>query len=373
MIQRKTIFCVCILVFVVVFVLPSMLVYAGGNKALRNKLDECNGKVEELESETSKLKSDVSSLESKVSSLEAERDRLRSQIAELESEIATKEAEIEMLQAQLEEAPDPMIVAKTIEQKVQEKEAEIIELEMEKDELETEIAQTNRELAQTERELAQANKELAELRSENRTMQRQNERLSLQVKDLEAENDELLEVLEVYEGIERESVELMDIILERINELLYEEIRDGKVRVFKGTLGIVLDVVSEHMFDVGSVEINEGGRQILGKIGTLLGEIDGYLIGVIGNADSKPIVTPSLKKQFPTNWELSAARGATVVRYFIDVSGVSPTRFISMGLGEFQPIDTNLTIEGRGNNRRVDLVLLPMDVLAAVIVGAEIK
>lgn len=366
MIQRKTHFFVFIFVLVLVFVLPSMFVYAGGSKALRNKLDACNSKVEGLESETSKLKSDISGLESKISSLESERNRLRSQIAELESEIAAKEAEIEVLQAQLEEAPDPMIVAKTIEQKVQEKEAEIIELEMEKDELETEIAQANRELAQ-------ANRELAELRSENRTIQRQNERLALQVKDLEAENEELLEVLEIYEGIERESVELMDIILERINELLYEEIRDGKVRIFKGTLGIVLDVVSEHMFDVGSVRINKGGEQILGKIGTLLGEIDGYLIGVIGNADSKPIVTPSLKKQFPTNWELSAARGATVVRYFIEVSGVSPTRFISMGLGEFQPIDTNLTIDGRGNNRRVDLVLLPMDVLAAVIIGAEIK
>jgi chemotaxis protein MotB len=366
MIQRKTHFFLFIFVLVLVFVLPSMFVYAGGSKALRNKLDACNSKVEGLESETSKLKSDISGLESKISSLESERNRLRSQIAELESEIAAKEAEIKVLQAQLEEAPDPMIVAKTIEQKVQEKEAEIIELEMEKDELETEIAQANRELAQ-------ANRELAELRSENRTIQRQNERLALQVKDLEAENEELLEVLEIYEGIERESVELMDIILERINELLYEEIRDGKVRIFKGTLGIVLDVVSEHMFDVGSVRINEGGEQILGKIGTLLGEIDGYLFGVIGNADSKPIVTPSLKKQFPTNWELSAARGATVVRYFIEVSGVSPTRFISMGLGEFQPIDTNLTIEGRGNNRRVDLVLLPMDVLAAVIIGAEIK
>jgi len=366
MIQRKNYLLVFTFVLVMVFILPSMLVYAGGNKALRNKLDECNGKVDELESETSKLKSDISGLESKISSLESERNRLRSQIAELESEIAAKEAEIEVLQAQLEEAPDPMIVAKTIEQKVQEKEAEIIELEMEKDELETEIARANREIAQ-------ANRELAELRSENRTIQRQNERLTLQVKDLEAENEELLEVLEIYEGIERESVELMDIILERINELLYEEIRDGKVRVFKGTLGIVLDVVSEHMFDVGSVKINDDGKRILGKIGTLLGEIDGYLIGVIGNADSKPIVTPSLKKQFPTNWELSAARGATVARYFIEVSGVSPTRFIAMGLGKFQPIDSNLTIEGRGNNRRVDLVLLPMDVLAAVIIGAQIK
>ena len=90
-------------------------------------------------------------------------------------------------------------------------------------------------------------------------------------------------------------------------------------------------------------------------------------------SDDKPIVTPSLKRQFPTNWELSAARGATVTRYLIDVSGVSSSKFISMGLGEFQPIDTNRTIKGRGNNRRVDIVLLPLDVLAVVVVGAEVK
>lgn len=359
--QLKSVYFVFSLVMLLL--LPSVLIHAMGGKELQADLDECNQKVGSLESESSQLKSensqlksDKESLESTIDTLESEKADLQSKIAQLESKIAQKDKEIENLMA---EAPDLMIVTRTIEEKVQEKEAEIIELRMEKDELETSVREINQELAQ--------------LKSENRTIKTKNESLTKQVKDLTNENEELLTTLEVYEGIERETIELLDVVLERINELLYEEIRDGKVRVFKGTLGIVLDVVHEHMFDVGSVEINPGGKTILSKIGILLSELDGYLIGVIGNADNKPIVTPALKKKYPTNWELSAARGASVVRYFIEVSNVRASRLVSMGLGEFQPIDTNKTIEGRGNNRRIDIVLLPIDVIAAVVIGAEIK
>lgn len=359
--QLKSVYFVFFLVMLLL--LPSVLIHAMGGKELQADLDDCNQKVESLESESSQLKSensqlksDKESLESTIDTLESEKADLQSKIAQLEIKIAQKDKEIENLIA---EAPDLMIVTRTIEEKVQEKEAEIIELRIEKNELETSVREINQELAK--------------LKSENRTIKTKNESLTKQVKNLTDENEELLTTLEVYEGIQRETIELIDVVLERINELLYEEIRDGKVRVFKGTLGIVLDVVSEHMFDVGSVEINPGGKTILSKIGILLSELDGYLIGVIGNADNKPIVTPALKKMYPTNWELSAARGASVVRYFIDVSNVRASRLVSMGLGELWPIDTNKTDEGRGNNRRIDIVLLPIDVIAAVVIGAEIK
>jgi chemotaxis protein MotB len=346
------------LLIVLLLVFPSMLVYAGGAKVkeLEGKLDKCNDQVADLEAKNSQLQSNNENLEAEISSLESQRSDLQREIRELEAKLSSAETRIAILES---EAPDPMIVAKTIEQKIQEKEAEIIELKMERDELESEVQQINREIAR--------------LKSENRTIKTQNERLTRQVAALEDENEELEMTLEVYEGIQKESLELSDLILERINELLYDEIREGKVRVFKGTLGVVLDIVSEDMFDVGSVEVNRQGREILNKLGTLLRELDGYLIGVIGNADNKPIVTPSLKRKFPTNWELSAARGAAITRYLIDISRTSPSRFISMGLGEYQPIDTNRTIQGRGNNRRVDIVLLPLDVLAAVVVGAEVK
>jgi chemotaxis protein MotB len=165
----------------------------------------------------------------------------------------------------------------------------------------------------------------------------------------------------------------MDVALERLQRVLKDEIANGDVRIFKGTLGLTIDIVNTFMFDTGSTEISPKGEVILGKIATLLNDLDGYFVGVIGNADSRPIVTPALKKKYPTNWELSSVRGAVVVRFILAHSNLSPGRIIAMGLGQYQPIDTNATAQGQGNNRRVDIVLLPVDVLASVVIGAEIK
>jgi chemotaxis protein MotB len=127
------------------------------------------------------------------------------------------------------------------------------------------------------------------------------------------------------------------------------------------------------MFDTGSVKVNPTGSRILMKLAGLLEELDGYFIGIIGNADSRPIITPALKKKYPTNWELSSHRGAAVVRFLLNNADISPRRMIAMGLGQYQPIDNNRTDTGMGNNRRIDIVLMPIDAMAAVVIGAEVK
>jgi chemotaxis protein MotB len=247
-----------------------------------------------------------------------------------------------------------------------EKDAQIDELEGQIDELESNVRQLEREIDRKEREIVQINRDIEQLEIENSLYDRK-------INDLERENQELRETVQMYEMIEEESKILMDRAIERIQEVLSEEIEAGEVRVFKGTLGITLDLVSSFMFDSGSVRLNPRGRVILGKIATILDEMEGYFIGVIGNADSQPIVGPRLKEKYPTNWELSSVRGAVVVRYILDNSSVSPGRMVAMGLGEHYPIASNDTEEGRGNNRRIDIVLMPMDVLASVVIGVEIK
>jgi len=372
-------------------IIPAMAIYAGGSKKIQEQLNQCQSDVEVLKEENENLKNQNASLSDQIRDLNAEKTQLQQKITELEAKIAEKEKEIEKLEA---EAPEPMIVAKTIEEKIQEKEAEIIELKTEKEQLEydvqkikQELEQTKRQLAQTNRELMQvnreltmnnqkleeANKEISSLNSQVRTLKVDNERLSSQVKEITREKQETEQALMAYERIEKETQRLMDIAMARIKMVLKEEIEKGKVRVYRSSLGIVIDIVGEYMFNTGSVEINFGGKVILGKIASLLDGLEGYMIGVIGNADSKPIVTPSLKKRFPTNWELSVHRGSVVVRYLLEKGRLSPTRVVAMGLGEYYPIDDNTTDEGRGNNRRVDIVLLPVDVMAAVLVGAEVK
>jgi flagellar motor protein MotB len=197
--------------------------------------------------------------------------------------------------------------------------------------------------------------------------------LEARVEELQGAVDELEAALMVYEGIERTTKVLMETAFDRIQEALQEEIDAGKVEVFKGALGIVVDIHGEYMFDVGKVVINQTGKIILDKIAPILGELDGYFIGVVGNADNKQIVTPALKKRFGTNWELSAHRGAIVVRELIEKGNLPPAKMIAMGFGEFQPIEDNATVDGRGKNRRIDIVLMPIDVYAATVVGTQIR
>jgi len=367
------------LIFLFVLV-PSLSIYAGGGKAWREKLKQCEEKYSQLEEEMNSLRSESASLSNQISRLNAEKSELQGRIAELETQIEAKDAEIALLQEELAQAPDPMIVSKTV-QEVQQKEAEIIDLKMERDELQSQVREKDREISRLNREIAQLNRDMAQMKSDNLAMQSKNDALAQENRSLSsknqtlaAKNDELMNYLERYEGIEKQSLELMDVIYARLREILREEIQSGEVRVYKATLGVVVDISSSYMFDVGSIEINSRGKDVLTKVGTLLRELGGnYFVGVLGNADSKPIVTPALKKRFPTNWELSAARGATVTRYMIDVSRISASRFISMGLGKEQPIANNDTVAGRGRNRRIDIALLPIDVLSAVVVGAQIE
>jgi chemotaxis protein MotB len=377
--RHSGLFIVSTLIFLMVL-MPSLSIYAGGGKALRAKLKQCDEKNAQLEVQLSDLKSENASLSNQISRLNSEKSELQGRIAELEKQIEAKDAEIALLQQELAQAPDPMIVSKTV-QEVQQKEAEIIDLKMERDELQSEVRDRDSEIARLNRDIAQLNRDIAQLKSDNLAMQskndalaRENSSLSGKNQELVKKNDELYGALEMYEGIEREGLELMDVIYARLKEALRAEIASGEVNVYKATLGVVVDISSSYMFDVGSIVINPKGKNVLTKVGALLQELGGnYFIGVLGNADSKPIVTPALKKRFPTNWELSAARGATVTRYLIDVSRISADRFISMGLGKEQPIATNQTTAGRGRNRRIDIALLPIDVLSAVVVGAQIE
>lgn len=379
--QIKTFYFVFIIALFLL--IPSMLVNAGGAK-IQEQLDECNELKADLETKVSGLESANQSLQSQVDALESEKADLGRRISELENLIAEKEKQVEAIE---EEAPDPMIVSKTVEEQIQEKEAEIIQLKMQKDELEINVQQINKEIAQLKSKNQALISEINDLRNENNMIQTENNSIQMEARSLEVENRQLSQRIEslsvekqeleaVVAGFERilqERDDLMDMALEKIYEALKEEIRSGRVRVFKGNLGITLDIQGEHMFDVGSVEINSSSKVILTKIAHLFKDLDNYYVGVLGNADNKPIISPDLKAKYPTNWELSAVRGVAVTRFLMEEGDIKPEKMISMGAGEYQTRYDNSTTDGRGNNRRVDIILLPRNVLAEVIIGAELK
>ena len=85
---------------------------------------------------------------------------------------------------------------------------------------------------------------------------------------------------------------------------------------------------------------------------------DVFLVDFEGHTDDRPIRTSA----FPSNWELSAARAASVVRFFLDQNdALDPTRYSAVGRGEFHPLAANDTPEGRARNRRVEILFVSPD------------
>lgn len=117
--------------------------------------------------------------------------------------------------------------------------------------------------------------------------------------------------------------------------------------------GVVISVAEKFLFDSGKATLKQDAGPILDIV---LGSIVNMSnnIAVEGYTDNVPINT----FQFPSNWELSGARAASVVRYFSEKSPELSNRISLAGYGETRPKATNSTIEGRSANRRVEIVIL---------------
>ena len=118
--------------------------------------------------------------------------------------------------------------------------------------------------------------------------------------------------------------------------------------------GLVIRLLTDKLlFGSGSATVQPGGRGLLSQVGTLLRAENQHVIRVRGFTDPIPIHTAA----FPSNWELSAGRAASVVRAFAE-AGVAPERLEAAGRASLDPLTTNATALGRARNRRVE-VLLP--------------
>lgn len=116
---------------------------------------------------------------------------------------------------------------------------------------------------------------------------------------------------------------------------------------------------SEVFFDSGSAAIRPEGRAELDKLAGALLDLDkqipseiAWVLRIDGHTDIRPISSG----QYPSNWELSAARAIAVVQYLVS-RGVSPQRLVAAGFGEFQPLDNDKTEDAFRRNRRIELKL----------------
>lgn len=140
---------------------------------------------------------------------------------------------------------------------------------------------------------------------------------------------------------------------------LETEIKRGDVTISDLQGRLTVNMVEKILFDSGKAEIKPSGLNILKRIGTILKDTTGKNIRVEGYTDNIPI-SPRLKDLYPSNWELSTARAGSVVHFLQDSLGIAGERLSACGFGPYQPIAENTTISGRAQNRRIQIVLVPM-------------
>lgn len=153
-------------------------------------------------------------------------------------------------------------------------------------------------------------------------------------------------------AVEQQTQELNQ-VADEVDAGLKDLIDQQLISVNRDKDWIEVEMNTNILFGSGSAGLQTAALPVLRTLAAIL--IDKkYNIQVEGFTDNIPIKTEA----FPSNWELSAARAASVVRVFTD-EGVPPQRLVALGFGEFRPAADNSTEEGRGKNRRVKVVILP--------------
>lgn len=241
-------------------------------------------------------------------------------------------------------------------------------------------------------ELARRDEREARLRDQIATLQRETDRL---IEDLGAARRELLWAQEDLAAAQLEASRTASLLSAqgaeaqrlrgRLDQLssIEQEIRERN-RIYEEVLGrfrslidagrlsvsiargrLVINLPQDILFASGSATLGRDGRQTLAEVASVLAGIDDRRFQVEGHTDNVPISTA----QFPSNWELSAARALSVVKILVE-QGVPAQSVSGAGYGEYHPVATNSTAEGRRLNRRIEIVMLPnLDVIAETGVG----
>jgi len=181
---------------------------------------------------------------------------------------------------------------------------------------------------------------------------------------IQIENDEnligLMELVEIPETADTQ-ITIEDVtglysreksLVENINKFVRSSRQKKNIstRILDGK--IIVSIKGKALFNSGSTRLNTAATSIFDEIIQILYDYPEYNINIKGHTDNIPISTP----MFPSNWELSAFRATTVLKYLVS-KGIVPQRLTATGYGDIIPLVPNTTEENRAQNRRVEFVL----------------
>ena len=234
-----------------------------------------------------------------------------------------------------------------------------IEAEKRLTEVERQLELEQSRQRETDREKRDLQKELEDLQKEIDALKRVNDHLSTSLTNLSEQAQELKVELHKHKSVvklQEQVIQLLDDTKKSIESSLKDQIaaQDITIEDIDDKLKVIL--VDKILFDSGSSEVNEEGRQLLLTLSETLNKGSMRQIVVEGHTDNVPL-GGELRERFPSNWELSAARAASVIRLLQTEGGVEPKKLSLKGYGSYRPIAPNHTEEGRMQNRRIEIIL----------------
>jgi len=262
---------------------------------------------------------------------------------------STHEVTLDQLAAARQDRAD---LAERMEAEIQRRDEREARLRGQLDDLQGEIDRLIEDLGGCRRENLRTDAELEESRLEAQRLQTLLSAQGAQARQLQ---DRLNQLSAIEQEI-RERNQIYEEVLSRFRSL----IDAGRLSVSIARGRMVINLPQDILFASGSADLGSDGQGTLREVAGVLAEFTDRRFQVEGHTDDRPISTP----QFPSNWELSAARALSVVKLLV-AQGVPPENLSGAGYGEYQPVATNETPEGRRLNRRIEIVMLPnLDVIA---------
>jgi len=212
------------------------------------------------------------------------------------------------------------------------------------------LVKENQVLTKDKSELEQVLKAKSDTLSKNVSDLRQ------KAADLQEENRKLSDEIATLQKAKEEKVKEVSSTYEHLLENMKSEIAQGQVTIseLKGKLTVNMEAAI--LFDSGKADVKPDGIAILLKMVPTLKEVKDKSIRIEGHTDNVPIRSA----QFPSNWELSAARAINVAKY-LQQQGLDPTSLSAAAFSEFRPVADNATKEGRAKNRRIEITLVAKD------------
>jgi chemotaxis protein MotB len=273
-------------------------------------------KYQTLETQTTaervSLEQEIAALRSQRQELEGQKQSLERQLGSLRDEVDRRETELSGVNQQLSALS-------------QESTAQRSELEAQQRSLQQQLATLNDRLSETERRASELAAQKAELATQK--------------------DEEIRRLRGTYDSLVKD---------------LESEITKGEIKVRQIRDRLSVQLVDKILFDSGKTEIKPQGKAVLDKVGGVLKTVTDKQIRIEGYTDSVPI-SGALQSKFPSNWELSTRRATTVLRYLQDNAGIDVKYLSAVGYGPHRPVAANDTEQGRSENRRIEIVLTPLD------------